>query len=113
MVLKIYNTLTRKKEIFKPVDKNLVRIYVCGPTVNDVPHLGHARSQISFDVLRRYLKFLDYKLKFVSNVTDVDDKIINKSRELGISIKELTEKNDAAHMQDYALLGIEKPDIQP
>jgi cysteinyl-tRNA synthetase len=113
MVLKLYNTLTRKKEIFKPVDKNLVRVYVCGPTVNDVPHLGHARSQISFNILRRYLKFLGYNLKFVSNITDIEDKIINKARELGISIKELTERNYKAHMQDYSSLGIEKPDVQP
>lgn len=113
MVLKLYNTLTRKKEIFKPVNKNLVRMYVCGPTVNDVPHLGHARSQIFFDILRRYLKFLNYNVKFVSNITDIEDKIINKANELGISIKELTDKNYKAHMEDYSLLGIEKPDVQP
>jgi len=113
MVLKIYNTLTRKKEIFKPVKKDEVRIYVCGPTVNDVPHLGHARSRISFDILRKYLKFLKYNVKFVSNITDIEDKIINKANEMGISIKELTEKNYKAHMEDYSSLGIEKPDIQP
>lgn len=113
MVLRLYNTLKRKKEIFKPVKKYLVRIYVCGPTVNDVPHLGHARSQISFDILRRYLKFLGYKIEFVSNITDIEDKIINKAKELGISIKELTEKNYSAHMNDYSLLGISKPDVQP
>ena len=113
MVLRLYNTLKRKKEIFKPVKKDLVRIYVCGPTVNDVPHLGHARSQISFDILRRYLKFLGYKIEFVSNITDIEDKIINKAKELGISIKELTEKNYSAHMNDYSLLGISKPDVQP
>jgi cysteinyl-tRNA synthetase len=113
MVLKLYNTLTRKKEIFKPVKKELVRVYVCGPTVNDVPHLGHARSQISFDILRRYLKFSGYNVKFVSNVTDIEDKIINKANELGIPIKELTEKNYKEHMEDYSSLGIEKPDSQP
>lgn len=113
MSLKLYNTLTRKKEIFKPVKDNLVRIYVCGPTVNDVPHLGHARQQISFDLLRRYLKFLGYKVKFVSNITDIEDKIINKAKELGISIKELTEKNYKAHMEDYKKIGVEKPDVQP
>ena len=113
MVLKLYNTLTRKKEVFKPVKKNEVRIYVCGPTVNDIPHLGHARSQISFDLLRRYFKLLGYSVKFVSNVTDIEDKIINKANELGISTKELTEKNYNAHMEDYASLGIIKPDIQP
>jgi cysteinyl-tRNA synthetase len=113
MVLKLYNTLTRKKEIFKPANKDLVKIYVCGPTVNDVPHLGHARSQISFDILRKYLKLSGYNVKFVSNVTDIEDKIINKANELGIPIKELTEKNYKAHMEDYASLGIQKPDVQP
>lgn len=113
MSLKIYNTLTRKKELFKPAEKNVVRIYVCGPTVNDVPHLGHARSQISFDILRRYLIFLGYKVKFVSNVTDIEDKIINKAKDLGISIKELTRKNYKAHTEDYSALGIDKPDVQP
>jgi cysteinyl-tRNA synthetase len=113
MVLKLYNTLTRKKEVFKPVNKKEVRMYVCGPTVNDVPHLGHARSQISFDTLRRYLKFLGYNVKFVSNITDIEDKIINKANDLGVSIKELTEKNYKAHMEDYSSLGISKPDVQP
>lgn len=113
MALKLYNTLTRKKEIFKPVKKNIVRIYVCGPTVNDVPHLGHARSQISFDILRRYLKLTGYNVKFVSNITDIEDKIINKSNETGVPIKELTERNYKVHMEDYSSLGIAKPDVQP
>jgi cysteinyl-tRNA synthetase len=112
MSLKIYNTLSRKKEIFKPI-KNTVRIYVCGPTVNDVPHLGHARAQISFDILRRYLKFAGHKVKFVSNVTDIEDKIINKSKEIGEDIKKLTARNLKAHLEDYAALNIEKPDVQP
>ncbi len=111
--MKIYNTLTRKKETFKPVKKNTARIYVCGPTVNDVPHLGHARVQIVFDVLRKYLKFLKYKVKFVSNVTDIEDKIINKANELKISIKELSEKNLKEHLQAYESIGVEKPDVQP
>jgi cysteinyl-tRNA synthetase len=113
MALKLYNTLTRKEETFKPVKKDLVRMYVCGPTVNDVPHLGHARQQISFDILRKYLKFLGYQVKFVSNITDVDDKIINKANELGEDIKELTERNMKAHMEDYAKVGVDKPDVQP
>ncbi len=113
MALKLYNTLTRKKETFKPVNKDEVRMYVCGPTVNDVPHLGHARSQISFDILRKYLEFLGYNVKFVSNITDIDDKIINKANELGISIKELTEKNSKEHMEDYLKLGVKKPSVQP
>lgn len=113
MPLKLYNTLTRKKEVFKPLKEKEVRMYVCGPTVNDVPHLGHARSQISFDVLRKYLIFSGYKVKFVSNITDIEDKIINKANELGIPIKELTEKNEKAHLGDYEKIGVSKPDIQP
>lgn len=112
-MLKIYNTLTRKKEIFKPIKDKEVRMYVCGPTVNDVPHLGHARSQISFDIFRKYLIFSGYKLKFVSNITDIEDKIINKANELGISIEELTKKNEKAHLEDYHQIGVDKPDVQP
>ena len=113
MPLKLYNTLTRKKEIFKPIKKDSVGMYVCGPTVNDVPHLGHARQQISFDVLRKYLKFLGFKVKFVSNITDVDDKIINRAHELGEDIKKLTERNLKTHLEDYKAIGVDRPDIQP
>jgi len=113
MVLKLYNTLTKKKEIFKPVKKGEVKMYLCGPTVNGVPHLGHARNQISFDVLRKYLEFSGYKVTFVSNITDIEDKIIEKANEEGISVKELSEKNLKEHMEDYAQLRIKKPDIQP
>jgi len=113
MTIKLYNTLTRKKDVFKPAEENSVKMYVCGPTVNDVPHLGHARQQITFDILRRYLKFLGFKVKFVSNITDVDDKIINKARELGEDIKVLTERNLKAHLEDYQKIGVEKPDVQP
>jgi cysteinyl-tRNA synthetase len=112
-MLKLYNTLSRKKEEFKSIKKGKVGIYSCGPTVNDVPHLGHAKQQVSFDVLRRYLEFLDYDVKFVSNVTDVEDKIIAKANELGISIEELTEKNYEFHMEDYRALNVEVPTIQP
>ena len=102
MSLKLYNTLIRKEETFKPVKKDLERMYVCGPTVNDVPHLGHARQQITFDILRKYLLYLGYKVKFVSNVTDVDDKIINKANELGEEINKLTQRNLLAHLEDYS-----------
>jgi len=113
MTLKLYNTLTRKKEIFKPIKKSEVGMYVCGPTVNDVPHLGHARQQITFDILRKYLKFSGYKVKFVSNVTDIEDKIIDKANELKISIKELTKKNFKIHQENYKKLNVDKPDVQP
>jgi len=112
-MLKIYNTLTRKKENFKPVEKGKVKMYVCGPTVNDVPHLGHARGQIVFDILRRYLEFLGFDVKFVTNITDIEDKIIKKAEELGVSIKMLSKKNEEEHMEDYGKLGVIKPDVQP
>ena len=111
--LVLFNTLGRKLEVFKPVKKNLVRIYVCGPTVNDVPHLGHARQQIVFDVLRKYLKFLKYKVKFVSNITDIEDKIINRAKELNEDIKKLTARNLKVHLEDYKSIGVDKPDVQP
>lgn len=109
----LFNTQGRKLETFKPLKKGLVRIYVCGPTVNDIPHLGHARQQIVFDVLRKYLKFIGYKVKFVSNITDIEDKIINKAKELNEDIKTLTARNLKAHLEDYKQIGIEKPDVQP
>jgi cysteinyl-tRNA synthetase len=112
-MLKLYNTLTRKKEEFKPIKKGEVRMYVCGPTVNDVPHLGHARQQITFDILRKILKYNGLKVKFVSNITDVDDKIINRANELGKDIKELTKENTKIHLDNYKSLNVDKPDVQP
>ncbi len=109
MVLKLYNTLTREKEIFKPIKEGKVGMYVCGPTVNDVPHLGHAKSQISVHSLRRYLSFAAYKVKFSSNITDIDDKSIKKANDLGISIKELTQKNVKEHITDYSALNVIEP----
>ncbi len=113
MAIKLYNTLSRKKEEFVPVKKNSVKMYVCGPTINDVPHLGHARQQITFDILRKYLSFSGFKVNFVSNITDIDDKIINKANELGEDIKKLTLRNLNAHLEDYKKIGVEKPDVQP
>ena len=113
MTFKIYNTLSKQIENFKPIKKGKVKIYVCGPTVNDVPHLGHARQQITFDILRKYLEFCGNDVTFVSNITDIDDKIINKARELGTEIKTLTEKNLKAHEEDYEKIGVRAPDIQP
>jgi len=81
MSIKIYNTLTRQKEEFIPVKQGQVSMYVCGPTVYDIPHIGHARSAYVFDVIRRYFEYKGYKVRFVRNVTDVDDKIINKAKE--------------------------------
>lgn len=92
MVLKIYNTLTRKKEPFKPIRENMVSIYWCGQTVYDSTHLGHARAYVVADMIRRWLKFRGYNVLYIENVTDIDDKIINRANELGITWKELAEK---------------------
>ncbi len=110
---RIYNTQSRHVEIFKPVEAGKAKIYVCGPTVNDVPHLGHARQQVTYDVLRKFLEFSGYEVTFVCNVTDVDDKIIKNARESGVGIKEFTERNLEAHIRDYEMLGVRRPDIQP
>jgi cysteinyl-tRNA synthetase len=112
-MLKLYNTLKRKKEAFKPLKSGKVGMYACGPTVNGVPHLGHARNKVSFDVMRRYLRFLGYNVKFVSNITDIDDKIINAANKAGVGIDEFSKKNIKTHIKDYKILNVEKPDVEP
>ena len=120
--MKIYNSLTRTKEEFKPLEAGKVGMYVCGPTVYDEPHIGHARSAYIFDVIRRYLSG-KYKVTFVRNVTDVDDKIIEKARtaysaqrtaySLDDAVKEISKKYLDAYHKDMNLLGIGKPDREP
>ena len=83
MSLNIYNTMTNKKEEFTPLEGKRIRMYVCGPTVYDKSHIGHARCYVAFDVIRRYLEYVGFTVQFVENFTDVDDKIINKSMETG------------------------------
>lgn len=90
--MKIYNTMTRQKEEFVPVNKNEVKIYACGPTVYNYIHIGNARPLCVFDVLRRYLEYRGYKVKFVQNFTDIDDKIIKRANEEGVSYEEISEK---------------------
>ena len=109
-MLKLYNTLTREKEILK---KKLIKIYVCGPTVYDYAHLGHGRSAVVFDLLRRYLLFKGYNIRFVSNYTDIDDKIIKRAKERNLTEKQLTEEMITAYEEDYSKLNILKPDVQP
>ncbi|UCB57118.1 MAG: cysteine--tRNA ligase [Candidatus Omnitrophota bacterium] len=110
--MKIYNSLTRKKETFKPIKKNQVGMYVCGPTVYDEPHIGHARSAYIFEVIRRYFEYKKYKVKFVRNVTDVDDKIINKAKEefktedIDNSVKKVAAKYLSAYYKAMDELGI-------
>ncbi|MHA1728318.1 MAG: cysteine--tRNA ligase [Promethearchaeota archaeon] len=114
-MLKIYNDLFKKKEIFKPLseDGKKVKIYVCGPTVYDSPHIGHARAAVSFDILRRYLKFVGYDVKYVSNYTDIDDKMINRANELGMPVSELAEKYIDEYEAVMKDLNVLPPDEKP
>jgi cysteinyl-tRNA synthetase len=112
-MLKIYNTLTKQKEEFIPIDPPNVSMYVCGPTVYDFFHIGNARSFINSDIIRRYLEYKGYKVKFVMNLTDVDDKIIKKSIEEKIDSSKVAEKYIDAFLQDIGKLTIEKADVYP
>ena len=112
-MLRIYNTLTRKKEIFKPVEPNRVKIYVCGPTVYDSCHIGHARSVIVFDVIVRYFRAIGYEVSYVRNFTDIDDKIINRANELGISATALADKYIDEFHRDMDALKVEPPTEEP
>ncbi len=113
MSLKLYNSLTRRKELFKPIDPQNVKMYVCGPTVYDRAHLGNARPVVVFDILYRYLKTVYPHVTYVRNITDVDDKINAASNNLGISIQELTQKTTAAYHEDMNALGALPPDYEP
>jgi cysteinyl-tRNA synthetase len=111
--MKIFNSHTKQKEEFKPIKDNEVKIYVCGPTVYDDAHLGHARSSISFDLLRRTLEKNGYDVTFVKNFTDIDDKIINKMNQTGKSLKEITEFYIDSYLSDMGKLGVKRADIEP
>ncbi|MDH5560238.1 MAG: cysteine--tRNA ligase [Deltaproteobacteria bacterium] len=113
MEIKFFNSLSRKKETFEPIKPGEVKIYICGVTVYDRCHLGHARGAVNFDVLRNLLKALGLKVTYVKNYTDIDDKIINRAREKGIDPKELTEQMILYHDQDMESLGISPPDFAP
>ena len=111
MALRIFNTLTRKKEEFVPLTPGQVGIYVCGVTVYDLSHVGHARSALAFDMIRRYLQFRGYQVRFVRNFTDVDDKIIQRAAREGVPAKEVSERYVAAEREDMAALGVLAPDV--
>lgn len=113
MSLQIFNTLTRKKDIFTPIEENKVKIYVCGMTVYDYCHLGHARVLVSFDVIVRYLRSQGYDVTYVRNITDIDDKILNRANENGEEFTALTERFIDAMHEDEARLGVKKPDYEP
>lgn len=112
-MLTLYNTLTRTKEEFKPLHPGIVNMYVCGPTVYNYIHIGNARSAIAFDTVRRYLEFKGYHVNYVSNFTDVDDKMIKAAAEQGITVPELAEKYINAYMEDTAAINIEPATMHP
>ena len=111
--MKIYNTKTRQKEEFKPIQEGKVGIYVCGPTVYDFIHIGNARPMIVFDTLRRYLEHKGYEVNYVTNFTDVDDKIINRSIEEGIPASEVSEKYIAECKKDMEALNVRPATVHP
>lgn len=120
MALRIYNSLTRKKEEFIPIKNGRIRMYVCGPTVYDEPHIGHARSGYVFDVIRNYLVYRGYKVRFAKNITDVDDKIIEKARteltgysSLKLATKKVATRYLKRYYEDMDRLGIERANLEP
>ena len=112
-MLKLYNTLTKKVEEFIPIDPNEVKIYMCGPTVYDYFHIGNARSFVMADMVRRYLEYKGYKVKFVMNLTDVDDKIIKKANEEKRKPSEVTNEYINAFFDDITKLKIKKANVYP
>lgn len=113
MTLRVYNTLTRKKEEFQPITPGKVCMYVCGPTVYDYCHIGHARSVVVFDVVARYFREKGLEVTYVRNFTDVDDKIINKANATGMTSEQVAEKFIEEFYKDMGAIGIEKADIEP
>ncbi|MYV19615.1 cysteine--tRNA ligase [Ligilactobacillus salivarius] len=112
-MLQLYNTLTNQKERFEPLNPGKVTMYVCGPTVYNYIHIGNARSAVAFDTIRRYLEYRGFEVNYVSNFTDVDDKIIKASQEMNLSVKEITEKFINAFYEDTSVLNIKKATLNP
>src|SRR5690554_4860238 len=112
-MLKLYNSLTRQKEVFTPLVPGKVGMYVCGVTIYDLCHIGHGRTFVSFDVVARYLRYLGYDLTFVRNITDIDDKIIKRAAENHESCEALTERLIQEMYTDFDALNIKRPDIEP
>ena len=112
-MLYIYNTLTNQKERFVPIKADVVDMYVCGPTVYNLIHIGNARPLIVFDMVRRYLEYSGYTVKYVQNITDVEEKIIKKAQELGIEAAELSERYTKEFFVDLNSLGIRPATVYP
>ena len=113
MTIKFYNSLTNQKEDFVPIREGEVGVYVCGMTVYDNCHLGHARAMMAFDILARYLRYQNYKVNFIRNITDIDDKIIERANENKETIDALTDRTIASMQEDFSMLGLELPTNEP
>jgi cysteinyl-tRNA synthetase len=113
MAIQLYNTLTRKKETFIPLEEGKVKMYVCGPTVYNYIHIGNARPAIVFDTVRRYLEYRGYDVQYVSNFTDVDDKLIRAANQLGESVPAIADRFIKAYFEDVTALGCQKADVHP
>ena len=111
--VKFYNTLTRRKEEFVPLEDRVVKMYACGPTVHDRFTIGNARAFLTFDAIRRYLEFKGYRVIYTQNITDIEDKIINRARELGVPAEELAQRYTEAFLEDSRRLGVDPPTHQP
>lgn len=112
-MIKLYNSMTRKKEEFKPIEEGKVRMYSCGPTVYNYFHIGNARPFIIFDTLRRFFEYMGYEVKFVQNFTDIDDKMIKRANEEGVTVKELADRFIDEYFKDASALGIKKATVHP
>lgn len=110
-MLKIYNTMTRRKEILKPIHENRIKLFVCGPTVYDDSHIGHARTYISFDIIARYLKYRGFSVFYLQNITDIDDKIIKRASEIGVKPLELARKFERRYLEDMHALGVDNVNL--
>ncbi|HEX7437561.1 MAG TPA: class I tRNA ligase family protein, partial [Caldimonas sp.] len=113
MTLRIHNSLSRAVEPFTPIEPNRVRMYVCGMTIYDLCHMGHARFLMAFDMVQRWLRTLGFQVTYVRNITDIDDKIIRRALERGIPIRQLTDEMIAAMHADLGALGIARPTHEP
>lgn len=113
MAIQLYNTLTRKKEVFVPLEEGKVKMYVCGPTVYNYIHIGNARPAIVFDTVRRYFEYRGYEVQYVSNFTDVDDKLIRAANQLGEDVPTIADRFINAYFEDVSALGCEKADVHP
>jgi cysteinyl-tRNA synthetase len=120
MTLKIYNVLSRSKEIFEPVHEGRINMYVCGPTVQDYPHVGHAKTYINFDVVNRYLRHKGFDVLYVQNITDVghlldsgEDRVLKKARQASVMPMQIVEKFTRIYFDNMDALGVQRPDISP